>query len=168
MPHENGKSFAARGSPGLLVIGDYEYTVPPPTPGDLARTHDAMREIAQKSCVSPLAFVNAAADTLSPLVLSESVRAAVAMGSGGGVEPTREAILRAYDSLEGVRWQFWYVAKKSDPAVTRGRAAELVTEENRYDVSDALAVATGLRKLDEGKGPPGSGGNSSPPSPGTS
>lgn len=134
--------------PGTVRLGGREFVIPKPTPGDAARVHERMRELAARACVSPLAYVNAAAADLAPGVLAEALRAAVAMGSGGGVEPTREAVTRAYDSLEGVRFQVWYYARKACPGLTPDEVAALVPEDARYDAADALLSALGLRDLD--------------------
>ena len=132
---------AVLGIPGSVTIAGREFVIPQPTSADVVRVHNRMRELAQRSCVSPLAYVNANAEGLNPVVLSESLRAAIAMGSGGGVEPNRETVFRAYDTLEGVRFRLWYFARKTQPALTQDDVAGLVVEDNVYDVSDALAKA---------------------------
>lgn len=136
-----GVTKAVTGAPGVLSLKGREFVLPQPTAGDEARVYDAMRELAAKACVSPLAYVSAAAGELAPAVLAEAVRAAVSLGSGGGVEPTREAVQRAYSSLDGVRFQVWYYARKADKTLAPGEVAALVTEDDRYDVLDALAAA---------------------------
>jgi hypothetical protein len=150
----DAKARLVLGLPGRLSLGGREFAVPAPTPTDAARTYEAMRELATRSCVSPLAYVNAARDGMDPAVLAEAVRAAVAMGSGGGVEPTREAVLRQYDTLEGVRWRVWYSLRRADATVTREWVESHVTDENRYELIDALDIALGYRSIDP-KGPLG-------------
>lgn len=157
---------AVLGVPGVVRLAGRELVVPQPTPADVARVHDHMRRLAQAGCVSPLDFVSAHRDKLDPGTYAESLRAAVLLGSGGGVEPTREAVLRTYDTLEGVRFRLFYAARKGDPAVTREWVNDHVTEDNLYDVSDALAAATDPG-LDPKKVPP-SGPKTSSPSPGPS
>jgi hypothetical protein len=147
---------AAFAIPGTVTVGGREFVVPQPSASDLARVHDRMREIASRACVSPLLAVNAIAKELEPGVAAEAIRAAVAMGSGGGVEPTREAVMRAYDSLDGVRWRLWYSARKTDPGLTQAAVNELVTDENRFEVADALFTATNpAAGPDAPKAPPG-------------
>lgn len=150
------KALSVLGVPGTLTVAGRTFAVPPQTPGDVGRTRDAMRRLALAECSSPLDLVNAHAAKLAPAVFSEAVRQAVAMGSGGGVEPSQEAVLRAYDSLDGVRWRLWYQARKAEPGLARDEVDRLVTDENVYDVADALLDALGLRALDP-KGPPASG-----------
>lgn len=157
---------AALGSPGLVVLAGREIVILPQTPADVARTHEEMRRLAQAGCVSPLDFVTAHREKIDPGSYAEAVRAAVLLGSGGGVEPTREAVLRTYDSLAGVRFRLWFQAKKADANLTREWVAANVTEDNQYEVADALAVA-----LDPGgdqKKVPPSGPSPSLPSPGPS
>lgn len=161
------KAAAVTGLPGVVVVGGREWVLPPPSAADAARVYRLMWDLARKDCVNPLAFVNATAADLSPAVFQVAVREALAMGSGGGPAPTDDAVLRAYDSLDGVRLRFWYFARKLDEKVTQAVVKTWITDENVYDVMDALAKAQGLRDLDP-KGTPGSGTGSSPPSPGTS
>lgn len=153
-------------NPGTVTVRGREFVVPSPTASDLNRVHERMRELAQRQCVSPLAYVNANAEGLLPAVLAESLRAAVAMGSGGGTEPTRESVFRAYDSLDGVRFRLWYHARKALPELTRAEVDKLVDDENRYDVSDALAKATSPADGPADPKAPASGANSSPRSTG--
>ncbi len=135
------KTAQVIGAANTVQIGDQEFVVPYPTPADMVRVREKMREIASKSCVHPVAAVNAIADTLSGPVLTEALRQAVQISSGGGSEPTQGAIIRAYDSLEGVRFQLWYFARKTNTNLTSAEVEALVTDDNRYDVADALAKA---------------------------
>jgi hypothetical protein len=139
--------------PGTLSLGGREFAVAAPTPTDVARTHQEMRRLAAQECLSPLAYVSASAPSLDPATHAEAVRAAVAMGSGGGVEPTRESVFRTYESLAGVRWRVWYAVRKLDGTFTQEQAAKLVTEENVFEVADALSKALGLDSLEK-KVPP--------------
>lgn len=133
---------AALGIPGVVTIKGREFVLAQPTAADHRRIHNKMREIAQRGCVSPLEYVNANAAKLDPVVLSEAVRNAILVGSGGGVEPNREAVFQAYDSLEGVRFRLWYLARKANQNLLLTDIEALVTDANFYDVSDALALAT--------------------------
>ena len=146
---------AVLGTPGVVRVGGREFVVPQPTAGDEARVYEAMRDVAAKACVSPLSYVNANAEGMAPGVLAEALRVAVAMGSGGGVEPTREAVQRAYSSLDGVRFQLWYYARKAEPKLTRQEVADLVGEDDRYDVLDALAAAQPRGAQGDPKAPSG-------------
>lgn len=136
------------GLSGVLNLGGKEYAITPPTAGDAARTHEAMRKLALADCVSPLAYVNANSEVLPPMLLTEAIRTAVTIGSGGGVEPTRENVIRQYESLEGVRWRAWYQASRSEMSLREKTAKDafcsLITEENYFDVSEALARSMGL------------------------
>lgn len=136
------------GIPGTLTLKGREFVIPQPTPADVARVHDRMRELAVSACVHPLASVNAIAGELNPGVLAESVRAAVAMGAGGGVEPTRESVHRQYETLAGVRFRVWFYAKKTTPGLTLDEVNALIPEDDRYDVADALFEAMGLASVD--------------------
>lgn len=141
------------GGAGEVHINGRVFVLPQQTPSDVSRVYDAMRDIAARGCMNPIAYVNAVAPTLTPMVLAEAMRAAVAMGAGGGPEPTRESVMRAYDSLDGIRFQFWFFARKTDPTLTREAVKELVTEDNVYDVADALVKSQQLPGDPLGKAP---------------
>ena len=138
------------GLPGTLTIAGQTFVIPSPTAGDLARLADRMRELAMPGMANPLMAVNAVATEMHAGVASEAIRHAVAMAAGGGVEPTREAVMRQYQSLAGLRFQVWYFVRKTVPGFTQKQAEELVTEENRYDVADGLIDA---QQLPEDAGP---------------
>lgn len=145
--------------PGTLTVKGREFVIMPPSSSDVARVHDKMRELATRQCVNPLLAVNAVAGELAPGVLAESLRAAVAIGSGGGIEPTRESIARQYDTLDGIRWRVWFHARKALPALTHSEVESLIGEDDRYDVADALAEALGLNGVDPKSEAPASGAN---------
>jgi hypothetical protein len=132
----------AMGLPGTVTVKGRAFAVAQPTAADLGRIHEKMRDLATAGCANPLAAVNAAAEGLAPAVLSEAIRHAVSIGSGGGVEPTREAVFRTYDSLDGVRFRLWYLARKCDDKLPKADVDALVGEDDRYEVADALAAAT--------------------------
>lgn len=133
---------AVFGVPGSVTVRGREFVLPAPTASDLARVHDRMRELAARACVSPIQYVNANAGDLLPGVLAEALRSAIAMGSGGGVEPNREAVVRAYDTLDGVRFRLWFHARKAEPSLTQADVDKLVTDDDRYELADALFEAT--------------------------
>lgn len=135
--------------PGTLRLGTREFVVPAPAPSDAARVHRKMKELASRSCVSPLEYVSANREKLDPVTLTEAIRAAVAIGSGGGVQPHREAIMDAYDTLEGVRWRIWWAVRKGDKAITLEAVSSLVTEDNYYEAAEDLHKALGLDDLEK-------------------
>lgn len=135
--------------PGTLALAGRDYTIPAPTATDMARVHDKMRELAGRHIVSPLQYVSLNREQLDPATHAEAVRAAVAMGAGGGVEPTRESVFRAYDTLEGVRWRTWYHISRADAAVKLADLEQLVTDENYWDVGSALQKALGLEQIEK-------------------
>lgn len=149
----NVVSRLATGVPGLVTVGGREFVIPAQTPGDAARVHDRMRRLALAGCRSPLEYVAAQPPEAFPYPADrlEAIRAAVALGSGGGVEPTREAVVREYGSLAGVRWRLWYHARKTHPDLTQADADALVTDDTVYEVADALEAALGLQELDPKK-----------------
>lgn len=152
------KALVLSGAPGTMTIGDRTFAIDQPTPRDSAIILAEMKKQARATVVSPLVYVNAHAEQLHPGVFAEAIRSAVSLGSGGGIEPTREKIMEQYDTLEGVRWRFWYQARKLDATLTQKSVAELITEENFYEAADALYVAIGAKSLDEKK-VPGNGTN---------
>lgn len=133
--------------PGRITVKGRDFAILPPTPDDLTKIHERMRELALPSCTSPLLVVNAVAKDLDPGVLAVMAQAAVARASGGGSEPTEDAIRRQYRTIEGVRFQLWYFANKGGASLSMKDVEAMVGEEERYAVDDALFTACGLGKL---------------------
>lgn len=138
--------------PGRLEIGGSAFVILPPTPGDMIRTQDRMRELARSRCVPPLDFVFKSAAALTPAQLALAVSEAIKLGAGGGVDPTPEAVWDQYTTLEGVRWRVWYHVGRVVKDFAPEAAAALVTDDNRLDVADRLDAALALRAADP-KGP---------------
>ncbi len=129
--------------PGWIRLKGQLYTIPAPTPSDLQRVAEKMRDLAIPACTNPLLAVNAVAKQLDPAVLDRLLLAAGRETWGGGVEPHPDAIARQYGSLAGVRFQFWYLATReaSQKSLTLDKVEDLVTENDRYDLADAIGVA---------------------------
>lgn len=133
--------------PGSITVKGRTFTIPAPTPTDLMRIRDKMREYALRECTHPLLAVNAIAKELAPQVLAEAMRIAVQQASGGGAEPSDDAIRRQFQTVEGIRFQFWYLANRGGTRITEKEVAELIDEEMRYDIDDAIYQATQLGEL---------------------
>lgn len=145
----NAKQAAILGVPGTVTVNETIFVIEPPTPADSARVSAEMERLASLRCVNPLAAVGAVPqDALSGADRVEAIRAAVGMVSGGGVKPSREAVIEQYSLIDGVRFRLWYAARKADKTLTRDAVAALVTDDNFYDVDDALNVAMGYKNLD--------------------
>lgn len=133
-------------SPGSLTVRGQTFAIPEPTPTDLTRIREKMREFALESCTSPLLAVDAVAKQLAPPVLAAALREAVQQASGGGVEPSDDAVRRQFQTVRGVRFQLWYLAKRGGARLTFEETAALVDDENVYEVDDAIFEATQLGK----------------------
>lgn len=131
---------------GWIKIKGTTYRIPQPTPTDSQRIADRMRELAIPECTNPLLAVNAIASQLSPAVLQVSLEIAGRAAWGGGIEPTKEAVDRQYGSLAGLRFIFLYLARRDEGQkdLTVETVDELITEPDRYDLIDALGIATGM------------------------
>lgn len=136
--------------PGKITVKGREFQIPAPTSTDLARIRDRMRELARRQCVNPLLAVNAIANELAPHVLQAALEMALAKSAGGGVEPTPDAIAQQFETLEGVRFQLWYLASRIQASLKPEDVAALVLEEDRYAVADAIFEATKLGEEKEG------------------
>lgn len=145
-------------SPGSVTIKGRTFAIPQPSATDILRVREKMRELALPSCTSPLLAVNAVAKELDPAVLQMMCAAAVSQGAGGGAEPTEEAIRRQYTTLDGVRFQLWYFAKRGGSSATLKEIEDLVDEEIRYDVDDAIYRATRLPETPGPKASPAGAG----------
>lgn len=126
---------------GIVSINGREFPVVAPSATDLNRIRTRMRELAMPECLPPLLAVNAVADQLLPGVLTESLALAIKQGSGGGAEPTADLIDRQFETLAGIRFQFWYLARKLNKDLKVIDVEALVTEDNCFDVADALIAA---------------------------
>jgi hypothetical protein len=106
-----------------------------------------MKELARARCISPLDFVLKHTH-LNPAQLAAAVSEAIKLGSGGGAEPTPDAVWEQYVTLEGVRWRVWYHVSRAHKEFTIEDAAKLVTEDNLFDAATALDEALKFRALD--------------------
>lgn len=140
---------------GTVTIKGRTFAIPQPTQADISRVRDRMRDLALAGCTSPILAVNAVAKELPPAVFAAAMEAAVSKAAGGGAEPTPDAVNRQYGTLEGIRFQLWYFAKKGGSPVTLKEIEDLVGEEDRYEVDDALYRATQLGDLPGPKVSPG-------------
>ncbi len=139
------------GLPGVLTLGGRSFSILPPAPVDMLRVGERMAELANAKCLSPIDY--AATHThLPPAVFALMMSEAIKLGSGGGVKPTPEAVWDEYTTLEGVRFRVWYHAARAMPDLAPEVVAELVTADNRFNVSDALDKALKLGTSDP-KGP---------------
>lgn len=152
MPDEPDPNAAALPAPVTVSVGSREFVVVPPTPRDTARVFREMERLAAAKCVPPLAAVAAVpAAALSGTDRVEAIRAAVALSAGGGVKPTREAVVEMYGELDGVRFRLWHAARKADPTLTREAVDEAVTEDTVDEAYEQLELSLGYRALNAKK-----------------
>lgn len=140
-------------TPGLLKLGGREFVVLPAKNRDLLATNTRMKELARDRCVSPLDYVLGHAH-LAPGAMTAAIAEAIKIGSGGGVEPTPEAVWDQYTTLEGVRWRVYYHVSRVLKDFKPEDAAKLVTDDNVLDAAEALDAALNFRALDEKKETP--------------
>lgn len=151
---------AMAASPGEVKIAGASFVITPPTPGDLLRELERMRDLARSRVVPPLEYVFAQSDKLAPAALALSVSEAIKLGAGGGVDPTPGVVIEQYTSLEGVRWRAWYHASRALPGLKADVFEKLVTDDNRLSVSDQLDAACKLKAADPNAQGPATGSGS--------
>lgn len=123
----------------LVAVLGREVTVQWPTPGDLFTIEERMYAVAQRWCVSPLAYVHSQPEAaLAGADRVNAIAIAIEKGSGGGVTPSGMAVARAYNSVEGLRYRLWRLTRRTMPDLNEEQIATLVTEDNRPDLIDAL------------------------------
>lgn len=137
--------------PGTLDLCGRTFAILPPTLRDTTVTHQRMRGFAEAKAMSPLDYVVQKHSHLPPPVFAIAVSEAIKLGSAAPVAPPNEVIWDQYTTLEGVRWRVWYHITRIDKDVTIEEVAKWVTEDNHFDVSDALNTALGLDKIDPKK-----------------
>ena len=140
-------------TPGVLEIGERRFVILPPTPRDMLAIGQRMKELARAKCVSPLDYV-LKHTSLTPTMLAVAVNEAIKLGSGGGVDPSPDAVWEQYSSLEGVRFQVWHYAKKAHGTLLLEEVEKLVTEDNLFDVGESLDKALRFGGLDPKKATP--------------
>lgn len=133
-------------APGMVTIRGRQFAIMSPTKTDTQRIREKMVELARMECMNPIQAVEIIKDKLSPDILHTALTIAIGKASGGGAEPTHEAVVRAYDSLAGVRFQFWYMARKSLGSLTQDEVTNLIGDDDVYDLADALNVACSMPK----------------------
>lgn len=123
-----------------ITLGGRPYTLQVPTPGLLAIVNDDITAIAEAMC--PPAAIPAVA-AISPDALrgqdrTDAIQRATEAFLGGGVGPTGKTLLRAANSLQGLRKQFWRLTRKTHPELTEDAVAGLIRDEDRPDVLTAI------------------------------
>lgn len=140
--------------PGILRLGTREFVILRPTPRDMIATVGRMRELARARCVSPLDYVLGHTHQ-PPAALAFAVQEAIKIGSGGGVEPTQEAVWEQYATLAGIQWRCWYHISRVLKDFTPADIKPLVTADTVMDAIEALDAALKFADLDpEKKTPP--------------
>lgn len=140
-------------APGVLKIGERQFVILPPTPRDMLAVGTRMRELARSRCVSPLDYVLKHTH-LNPAALSLALREAIALGAGPPIKLDPESVWEQYDTIEGLRFRVWYHVSRAHKDFTPEQAEELVTEDNLFDVADALNQALRFGELDPKKETP--------------
>lgn len=147
---------ALSSAPGVLTLGDKTFVILPPTPRDMLATMTRMKEFARAKCVSPLDFVLRHM-TLPPAALALAVGEAIKIGSGGGIEPTQEAIWEQYATRAGVRWRVWYHVSRVLKDFKPADVEPLVTDDNLLDAQEALDAALRFEDISKEKKTPATG-----------
>jgi hypothetical protein len=147
------------GAPAILELGDQKFVILPPRPRDKLIVGTRMREMARAKCCSPLDYV-LKHTSLPTAALALAISEAIKLGSGGGVDPSPDAVWEQYDTLEGVRFQLWHYVSRAHKEFTPEQAAKLVTEDNLYDVAEKLNKALQLAAIDPNAVAPATGSSS--------
>ncbi len=123
-----------------LSLGGRELTLQWPTPSDQLTIEDKMVSIAQKLfCTNPLVHVHAIPqEEFNGPDRIYALERALALGSGGGAEPSVTSVVRAYNSVDGLRYRIWRLTRRTMPELSESDVATFITEDNRPDVIDAL------------------------------
>lgn len=146
-------------APALLSLGGRSFVILPPTPRDKLVTHQRMRALAESRDKSPLDY--AAAHThLPPAIFAVAVAEAIRIGHRPAPAPAPEVIWDQYTTLEGVRWRVWHHVSRVLKEFKIEEVRDLVTEDNLYDVSDALDAALRLGVIDPNAPAPATGSSS--------
>lgn len=133
---------AATGAPGTVVVGEKIYLVSQPTDADFVTLRKHLRELFGRSAKSPL---KAIMDDLKMLPLhlqAEAIKAAVQQQSGGGSEPTADAMQSILYTPEGCCFWLWLLARKNDRALDIQTVRASITEENVDDILAQIMRAT--------------------------
>lgn len=134
-----------------LEIDGRTFLIPPMTVEDHFTVMAEMRLQAKKKLLSPIEHLQAVAGQLNPAFLAQAVREAVALGSGGGSEPTQADQSDQYASEEGLAWRFWYHHQKVNPAFALMEAERLVRQVGRWKFALLLEQALSDPADDDGK-----------------
>lgn len=152
---------AALAAPGSIMLGGATYLLSPLLPADYAMLREHCRELALIDVQTPLAGIMADFEKMPPAMQALAMREAVAQAAGAKKpEPTNEAIAANSGTLAGVRFTFWLSARKLHPELTREKVAELVTDDNRFDVMGKQLEVEGQKpKAGDDPKAPGSAGS---------
>ncbi|AMV25440.1 hypothetical protein VT84_13645 [Gemmata sp. SH-PL17] len=147
----------AASAPKTLNTALGAFRVAAPTAADHLDVIEAMRDQAQKQCVSPLAYLNAHLGQINPALVEVATRQALAMGAGGGVAPAPQLIEQQYTTVDGLAWRLTFHIKKLHPDFTDEKAREILKADGRWNTADALDKAIGFGDIDPKKDAPPTG-----------
>lgn len=140
----------------LTLPSGVSYAVRQPTPGEMLFVAERMRDAANKRCPDPIELAGRYAAKLNPaaatLLMAEALKAGLS-GSRASVD----AVYEEYDTLEGVRWRFWFHVLRPLGHDDPGTADSIVTADNRLDVNLLLSAALRFEALDPKDQPPPTG-----------
>lgn len=142
------------GGAGTIRLAGKVFLVGQPTPEDLA----SIGAYLKKRAKSPVAALQDDPDFA--LLSAEDQKARLAEAAKRKFDSQLPfdpmSALDALTSLEGTRFTAWTLIRKKQPEVTFEEITRLVTEENHLQVSVELDIASGMEKLGNSAGRPGS------------
>lgn len=144
----------------ILTTSLGTFPVAKPSVEDVFEVAAEMRLQAKKKLLNPVEFVAAMASSLTPQLLEVALRQAVALGSGGGSEPSVATQNDQYVSEDGLAWRLYYHAVKLTPSFTLLTASKIIAADGRWKVSIALEEAISYPEEGEKKEPPTTGTSS--------
>lgn len=144
----------------LTIPDGGTYLIPAPTVEDVFAVAAEMRLQAKKKLLSPIEHLQSVAGNLNPAFLAAAIKEALALGSGGGSEPTVAAQNDQYVSEEGLAWRFWYYHHKVNPNFSLIEAGKAVESAGRWKFAALLEEALSPDEEQKKSDPPTTGTSS--------
>lgn len=156
-PQEKQVAEAAAAAPSPFTIGGRPFVVEKPSNKDFMALRAELRRQCMAAADDPIMAVNQRFRQAeeSKIILSPTLVKALAAEAITGssskdqkAEPSDDQMSEHMYQVSAVQWWVWYLLFKIDRGVTIGWVKEHITEENKSDFLEQLAVITGLRKID--------------------
>lgn len=117
-------------APGTVLIGERLLLVSDLTPGEYMTLYEECRRQCMMDLQTPLQSIMNDIKKLPPEFQEMALRAAVQQQAGGGSEPTREMVAARMNTVDGVRFHVWLMARKNHPGL---RLEEINVDQSNLD-----------------------------------